>query len=508
MRGLTEIARARFSQQQTRLMSSGSGLVLEYFIVGGTNATAKGRFTYAASLRDSSGRHYCGGSLVHESLVVTAAHCLDQTDDSLRHPTVYLGDYDLLPAAGTFQQRKCVRTVIHPAWSFTTGYNDISLCFLDTPVPNYLPLPVGKPSGECVPRYEAAMTLNTPLTVLGWGSKVEGGAEAATLQSVTVYEESLSTCNTTYGGRITSDMICAGLVLGGADACQGDSGGPLILQSTAKAANASGDVLLGIVSFGYGCARAGKPGVYTNAGSFRTFINGQMQAILGVTLDNPTRPTIQLADISPSPSPPSPPPPTPTPPPPPTPPSPSPPDLPPPPPSPSPPPPSTPSPPPPSPAAAAAAAQTTPAVTPTVTSFDNPTTTAAAAASTTNAQLAVTGPTTSPAKTQAAATATTAAQAGETATAATPVKKYPVVVKKTKGRYTVKTVADAAAQAGQSPSPSPPPSQQPQVAAMSGAAPTHTAAPSQVPAAPAAAAPSNQSFLQSLESYLLSAFYG
>lgn len=79
---------------------------------------------------------------------------------------------------------------------------------------------------------------------------------------------SRATCRTNYSAsQITDRMFCAGVTAGGKDSCQGDSGGPIV--STSK-------VLLGVVSWGAGCARAGKPGVYSRVGALTSFINSNL----------------------------------------------------------------------------------------------------------------------------------------------------------------------------------------------------------------------------------------
>jgi trypsin len=101
----------------------------------------------------------------------------------------------------------------------------------------------------------------TTLSVAGWGTTSSGGQSLpVNLLKVDVPVISRATCNSNYGsGRVTSAMFCAGLTQGGKDSCQGDSGGPIV--------NSASRVLLGVVSWGEGCAAAGAPGVYSNLGA-------------------------------------------------------------------------------------------------------------------------------------------------------------------------------------------------------------------------------------------------
>src|SRR5205823_418942 len=74
-------------------------------------------------------------------------------------------------------------------------------------------------------------------------------------------------CDSAYGGGIDDSMVCAGISQGGKDSCQGDSGGPMVQDVAGE------PVLVGLVSWGYGCARANYPGVYTRVGYERQWID-------------------------------------------------------------------------------------------------------------------------------------------------------------------------------------------------------------------------------------------
>lgn len=100
--------------------------------------------------------------------------------------------------------------------------------------------------------------------VAGWGTTCEGCDGTNILRFVSVPVISNAQCNTMYGGRITTGMLCAGFPEGGRDACQMDSGGPLTFNNQ----------LIGVVSWGTGCARPNAPGVYARVAHYRNWIDG------------------------------------------------------------------------------------------------------------------------------------------------------------------------------------------------------------------------------------------
>ncbi|XP_014662805.1 PREDICTED: trypsin-1-like [Priapulus caudatus] len=115
-------------------------------------------------------------------------------------------------------------------------------------------------------------------TVSGWGTTSEGGNTSPELRCVDVPIVTNSACNAAYGS-ITSNMLCAGYDAGGKDACQGDSGGPLVINHSCNSmsTDADGDPLLvGVVSWGYGCAAAQYPGVYARVSALRGWVDSNM----------------------------------------------------------------------------------------------------------------------------------------------------------------------------------------------------------------------------------------
>ena len=114
-----------------------------------------------------------------------------------------------------------------------------------------------------IPMTSTEPTAGTLAVVSGWGTLTPGGQLPSQLQAVELYIVSSEECNSAYGayGGITVNMICAGVTGGGKGACQGDSGGPLVVFGQ----------LVGIVSWGVGCALADYPGVYSNIATLKSF---------------------------------------------------------------------------------------------------------------------------------------------------------------------------------------------------------------------------------------------
>lgn len=119
----------------------------------------------------------------------------------------------------------------------------------------------------CLPHVNDEYVEGENTTVSGWGVMSEGeGTISNNLNAVDVPIVSNEECKIAYGQRVNQDHVCAGLKQGGKDSCQGDSGGPLARRRGKQAE------LVGIVSFGYGCAQAGSPGVYTKVSHYIDWI--------------------------------------------------------------------------------------------------------------------------------------------------------------------------------------------------------------------------------------------
>jgi trypsin len=230
------------TQQQSMLH-----LPAESRIVGGTNA-APNAYPYFVS------GNGCGGSLIWEDLVLTAAHCDGAWD----------GDVVVSPNSGSAKQTRSTNSQLqraHPSYSSSTEAFDFMVVKLNDPVTNPVLIPLNQELDN--------PATNADLTVIGYGVLSEGGYGAPDkLQEVTVKKVAFNTCNQQYGGDIIdSIMICAGVSGGGKDSCQGDSGGPIF--------NEAGEQV-GVVSWGIGCAQANYPGVYSRVSGVYGWINDRI----------------------------------------------------------------------------------------------------------------------------------------------------------------------------------------------------------------------------------------
>ncbi|PRY60408.1 S1 family serine peptidase [Glycomyces artemisiae] len=212
-------------------------------IIGGQPA-ADGQFPWTVALADAGDPsfNFCGGSLIAEDVVLTAAHCTEGSaagDIVVRHGDTDITQTDVYDVS---------EIVVADGFNGSTMVNDWSLIKLAEPISG----------AETLPLTEEDTKDWGTLTVIGWGT-TESGSMSQDLLYVDVPYISDGDCSGAYGSEFdAATMICAGdLENGGVDSCQGDSGGPLISED---------GVLVGIVSWGYGCAEAGNPGVYANVG--------------------------------------------------------------------------------------------------------------------------------------------------------------------------------------------------------------------------------------------------
>ncbi|WP_055697094.1 serine protease [Streptomyces silaceus] len=215
-------------------------------------------WTVALSSRDRFGGtragQFCGGVVVSPTTVLTAAHCM--SEDVLGVPLGEVSDLKVIAGRGDLRETDGKEIPVRDAWvnpeyDGYTNSGDVAALTLSEPLPEGYVIPM---AGEGDPAYEAG----TGAAVYGWGDTTGAGNYAHSLRSARVKVLPDAVCERAYPGSadgkyVAETMLCAGEMDGRRDACQGDSGGPLVAHGR----------LIGLVSWGSGCGRAGSPGVYT-----------------------------------------------------------------------------------------------------------------------------------------------------------------------------------------------------------------------------------------------------
>jgi secreted trypsin-like serine protease len=205
--------------------------------------------------------HFCSGSLISASWIVTAAHCLRDVSapDQIQ---VKVGS-NVLSQGG--EPVKVVKSVVHPKWDPVSYANDLALLQLASSA-TAAPVRLLEPTMAAELFPEAVIGI-----VSGWGYTRDNKATVSNvLRHLGVQVVSNTMCNgpQSYPGQVADEMVCAGFIEAGQDACQGDGGGPLMVVD-----KKGGLLLAGIASWGKGCAQPNLYGVYTRIAPYASWIN-------------------------------------------------------------------------------------------------------------------------------------------------------------------------------------------------------------------------------------------
>ncbi|KAJ9069143.1 Epidermal growth factor-binding protein type B [Entomophthora muscae] len=222
-------------------------------ILGGREVAPKFKYDWITSLA-YQGNHMCGGVMLNSQTVLTAAHCVfgEQKDWVARF---HRHNISMATVEEMGRESKLLSRAIHPDYNKTGRHeNDIAALRVTTRAASFIFLDTGDLTRTGV-----------QLHVIGWGITEAWNGASSVLREVFVPVFPKDKCKVVYP-ELDASQFCAGYAEGGKDACKGDSGGPIFYQSQL------GYTLVGLVSYGEGCAEKGYPGVYTSIAATKQFI--------------------------------------------------------------------------------------------------------------------------------------------------------------------------------------------------------------------------------------------
>ncbi|CAN8175923.1 unnamed protein product [Coccothraustes coccothraustes] len=286
------------SDRDYATLGSFDGTAVDEDSPGVPSGTWPGIVSVQATLENGTW-HVCSGALIHPRWVLTVAQCFSRAGDISIYKVV-MGTTDVAQPGPEAAVRRIQRLLKHQNYVAATAMNNIALLELEQPVEcsDYIQL-------GCVPDSSLAVSELKTCYVAGWRATPENApSPRLVLQEAKVRLIDVQLCNSSrwYGGAVHPQDLCAGYPRGGIDTCQGDIGGPLVCKDHAE----ENFWLVGLASWGRGCARARRPGIFTSTQHFHSWIRAHAgpsptgpAPAPKATLTSPEPPGLQLPEPEP-----------------------------------------------------------------------------------------------------------------------------------------------------------------------------------------------------------------
>ncbi|KAJ2990356.1 hypothetical protein HDV02_004469 [Globomyces sp. JEL0801] len=228
-------------------------------IVGGTPVGSATKYPWLVSIQKFDSQ-FCGGILISPTKVLTAAHCTKGQTTANFKVFAHRYDFDATAESENAAEYKVVKQTIHPSYVTATKGFDAAVWEVE--------LVSGTAPAVNVTLDSAGPQPDSSLIIAGWGTLSSGGDIPAQMQEAVVPITTTAVCNKAYPQTVNvSTSFCAGFTQGGVDTCQGDSGGPAFFN------NEDGSVtIVGLTSWGRGCALPNYPGVYATVSALASWI--------------------------------------------------------------------------------------------------------------------------------------------------------------------------------------------------------------------------------------------